>query len=92
MSGLEDVIAYLRSDRVCCQTLGDGSGAIVDVNGGRMLELNQSGLLIVERLGKGDSLDEIADAVVSAHAVDQATARRDLCAFLEQVIQLVRPM
>jgi hypothetical protein len=60
----------------------EGEALLLDLERNACFALNATGALIWQRLGEGDSPQEITARVAQAFAVDEASARRDLDAFI----------
>jgi hypothetical protein len=70
---------------IALHTLPDGSHALTDTDGGRMLVVNGVGAAIWLLLGEGQSLEEITAHVVEALGVDAERARVDATAFVSEL-------
>jgi hypothetical protein len=58
------------------------SGFVFDPMTGATYSVNDTGLVILEGLRKGDGLAEIRDALSEAFATDMADTRRDILEFV----------
>jgi coenzyme PQQ synthesis protein D (PqqD) len=67
--------------------IGPRQGFLFDERSGHVYSLSASSALAAARVRDGSSVDEVVRAVVEAFDVDEATARRDLGAFIEELIR-----
>ena len=90
MSGLERIAGSLRSGRFAVARLPDGSGVLLEVEGLRVLSLNETGMAVLDAIGNGlTTTDGLVSELVRTFDVDEATARRDLEAFLAGLLRRV---
>lgn len=66
----------------------DGETVVLDLATSRYLVVNGSGTVLLGHLDGGKSEAELVDALVAEFAVDQATARRDVHAFVGSLHEL----
>jgi hypothetical protein len=72
----------LREEDMTWRVIGDEL-VILDVRAGDYLSVNSSGVMLWERLAKGDvTREELAAQLVEAYGVPISTAQRDVEAFL----------
>jgi coenzyme PQQ synthesis protein D (PqqD) len=67
--------------------IGPKQGFLFDERSGHVYSLSASSALAAARLRDGSSVDEVIRAVVAAFDVDETTARRDVAAFVEELIR-----
>jgi hypothetical protein len=85
---LDKILAYLEAESTSRSTLDDGSGVVLDVDRQLVFVLNDTGQFVLDALRSGvRNQAEIAAGLAAAFEVDQAEARRDVRAFLENVSQ-----
>lgn len=66
--------------------LADGTGVLLDIRGGQVLTLNETGELLVQAICEAKSSPEdLADVLVDRHGIDKDTALRDCNEFLEHL-------
>ena len=63
----------------------DGDAVLLDLGSGTYFGLNEVGSRIWQSLEKGATVAELVAAVLAGFEVDEATARRDLDALLEDL-------
>jgi hypothetical protein len=79
MKLIAEIAAALASDRVLLETLDDGSGVILNLEGSQVLSLNDSGMCVVESIRRGlATAEELVEALMDEFEVDADTARRDI--------------
>lgn len=89
-SALEQVRFALQQRRVTVNSLADGSGVLVDLQGQRLLVLNASGMLLVQAIESGATDEsELARRLASGFLVDIARADADAREFVRHLAELV---
>jgi len=84
---MSDAARYrLRKNGVSWREL-DGQIVVLDLESSKYVTVSGAGAVIWEHLVPGASIDEIVDALVEVFDIDQATARADTEAFLEDLRQ-----
>jgi len=74
----------LASDQLTHTILADNTSVLLNVNGMRVLSLNETGTFLVEAIKQGMRTEEqLVAALRQEFDVDEATARRDLEQFLK---------
>jgi hypothetical protein len=69
-------------------TKGTEGAVLLAIEAGKVLRLNPTGLLILERVQNGATEDEIIDAMTAQFQIAHEIARTDLSEFLEQLQSL----
>jgi hypothetical protein len=86
MLDVETIAARLQSLRQDMTVLPDGSAVLLDLDGGQVLTLSETGTFLVERLQHGTTeTDALAADLCDAYAVEPDQARRDVDAFLREL-------
>ncbi|MBI4386901.1 MAG: PqqD family protein [Elusimicrobia bacterium] len=65
----------------------DGEVVVLDLNTSAYFALDDAGALIWERLGAGDSLEDVQVAVCKEYAVEPEAAHRDLEALVRDMLK-----
>ena len=74
----------LASERLTHTILADNTSVLLNVNGMRILSLNETGTFLVEAIKQGMRTEQqLVAALRQEFDVDEATARRDLEQFLK---------
>ncbi|MBM4356747.1 MAG: PqqD family protein [Deltaproteobacteria bacterium] len=81
-----DDARFLQSAQVLSRIL-DGEAVLLDLEGGAYLGLNDVGTVVWGALGEGLTLAEACTRVTAAFEVDEATARRDVEALLDELLR-----
>lgn len=63
----------------------DGEALLLDLVSGSYFSLDELGKLIWEKLGDGQTEDEIVQSITESYEVDEATSRADVKEFLEKL-------
>jgi len=79
--GLPSSVHKIDKERVVWGEM-DGEALLLDLVSGAYFSLDELGKLIWEKLGEGQSEEEIVQAITSTYNVDEATSREDLKEFL----------
>jgi hypothetical protein len=81
---LERIRAALNSGRLTVNTLDDGSGVLLDLDGEQLLTLNSSALHLVCSVESGAAdIDALATALTERFEVDEERAWADAAGFVE---------
>lgn len=80
MKAKKDFILRKVSDSYIVVPVGE---AVVDFSG--MVNLNESGALLFEKLQKGCDENELVNAILSEYEVSEETARADVKRFISKV-------
>jgi hypothetical protein len=75
----------LRNDSVAWRAFKEGEGTLVHLERDEIHSLNATGVLLIERLKKGATTEELTLALCERFDVDADTARRDAVAFVESL-------
>lgn len=59
---------------------------MVDLSGGKVFELNQTGARIVELIAAGNSIDKILAALFDEFDVDRAAMREEASALIQSLL------
>ena len=82
---MDRVTQYRRAERIAARVI-EGSAFVVSVDQQRMVELNDVGTFIWEALAPAATVDELVEAVAASFEVEPAAARRDVEAFLSELL------
>lgn len=77
---------YRVSEGIRCKRNQDG-GIVLDIQNGKILRLNITGSLILERLQQGQSELQIIRAISHDFGIPEDTAKRDVGEFLQSLVQ-----
>ena len=83
MKTKEDFILRKVGDETVVVAVGD---SVVTFNA--MLKLNESSEMLFTLLQAGATREELAQKLLSEYDIDEATARKDADAFVEQLLEL----
>lgn len=91
MTDIATIAKLIQHDRVTYTLLSDGTAVMLLVDGREVLTLNETAARIVEGLKSGiTDEDELVRQLTDEFAVDAATARRDVRAFLAELARHCR--
>ena len=92
MNAIERLSQLMRSDKVSQTKLADETGVILHLDSLQVLTLNETGMFLVERIGEGLSTsDQLIAALTDDFEVDEATARADVNAFVDELDAMLTP-
>ena len=92
MNAIERLSQLMRSDKVSQTKLADETGVILHLDSLQVLTLNETGMFLVERIGEGLSTsDQLIAALTDDFEVDEATARADVDAFVDELDAMLTP-
>lgn len=92
MNAIERLSQLMRSDKVTQTKLADETGVILHLDSLQVLTLNETGMFLVERIGEGLSTsDQLIAALTDDFEVDEATARADVDAFVDELDAMLTP-
>jgi len=90
MPSTGDLSRLLSSERLTTTRLADDSGVLLDTTTLQVLSVNETGQVLVEALQSGASTgEELTARLVEELDVDDASARHDVDAFLEELRRLL---
>lgn len=78
--------AYKHADHVAWRRVAEEI-VVLDLNTSAYFSLNEVGAFVWERLGKGQSLEEIALALCEDYEVDDKQARKDIDAVVRDMVK-----
>lgn len=85
---IDTLSQILASQRLSHTILADNTSVLLDVNGMRVLSLNETGCFLVEAIKRGARTEaQLVEALRQEFNVDKATARRDVGQFLKALEQ-----
>lgn len=88
MMNSASIAQYLQDNRLTYTQLADRTAIVLLLDGRQVLSLNESAVCIVEALRAGvTDEEELVAGLISEFEVDEATARRDVSAFLRTLEQ-----
>ena len=80
---IDTLSRILASERLTHTILADNSSVLLNINGMRVLSLNETGCFLVEAIKRGARTEaQLAAALRREFEVDETTARRDVEQFL----------
>ncbi len=92
MNAIERLSQLMRSDKVTQTKLADETGVILHLDTLQVLTLNETGMFLVERIGEGlSTADQLIAALTDDFEVDEATARADVDAFVDELDAMLTP-
>jgi len=92
VNAIERLSQLMRSDKVSQTKLADETGVILHLDSLQVLTLNETGMFLVERIGEGLSTsDQLIAALTDDFEVDEATARADVDAFVDELDAMLTP-
>jgi len=92
VNAIERLSQLMRSDKVTQTKLADETGVILHLDSLQVLTLNETGMFLVERIGEGLSTsDQLIAALTDDFEVDEATARADVDAFVDELDAMLTP-
>lgn len=92
MNAIERLSQLMRSDKVTQTKLADETGVILHLDSLQVLTLNETGMFLVERIGEGlSTADQLIAALTDDFEVDEATARADVDAFVDELDAMLTP-
>jgi hypothetical protein len=78
--------SLLRSEKYSQTKLADGTGVLLNVDGLRVLTLNETGMFLVEEIQGGvDDLSTLVGRMATEFDVDDITAKKDVEGFLSEL-------
>ncbi len=78
---------FTRNSQLLCEDLGE-SVILLDVAGGKVMELNRNAARLWGRLAQVASADDLVDTLARAHPdVDRARLAQDVADFLRAAVQ-----
>ncbi len=81
---IEALSKILASDRLTHTILADNTSVLLNVNGMRILSLNETGSFLVEAIkGGAQTEQQLVAALRREFEVDETTALRDIAQFLD---------
>lgn len=85
---IDTIAQFFASRRLNHTILADNTSVLLDVNGMRVLSLNETGCFLVEAIRRGAQTEaQLAATLCQEFDVDEATARRDVGHFLKELEQ-----
>ncbi|MCG3194745.1 MAG: hypothetical protein DIJKHBIC_04010 [Thermoanaerobaculia bacterium] len=86
LPNLEPLRSLLLSPDVKMTTLRDGSGVLLNLRGGEVLTMNETGMFLVNRLREGvTGAEELVALLEKEFEVEPGVAERDLAVFASQL-------
>jgi hypothetical protein len=83
---IQKLATAIDDRRLTINSLDDGSGVVLDVDGEQMLTANATGILIIQSIAEGRrSLNRIAEQISERFDVESDRARSDAAAFVSKV-------
>lgn len=85
---IERIREALDSGRLTINSLDDGSGVLLDIDGEQLLTLNRTGMRLVQSIEDGaESFEALRDVLLAQFEVEPERAETDARAFVEEVAE-----
>jgi hypothetical protein len=76
----------LNSRDVTMTTLGDGTGVLLNIKGMVILDLNETGMFVINRIREGIlETESLVTRIQDEFEIDGETARRDIAVFVREL-------
>lgn len=80
-------VVRLKQDGIAAREI-EGETVVLDLLASRYLSINSAGTILLDELRQGRDEDQLTHSLIAAFEIDEATARRDVQAFLGDLDQL----
>ncbi len=83
---------YKHADHVSWRRV-ENEAVVLDLNSSDYFSLNETGLLIWEKIGEGSNLEELAEAVAAEYDVEEKAAKTDVKKLVDELLKkkLIEP-
>ena len=92
MTKAKEESKYRHADHVSWRKV-ENEAVVLDLNSSDYFSLNETGLLIWEKIGEGSTLEGLAEAVASEYDVEAKAAKADVKKLVDELVKrkLIEP-